>query len=331
MDKNTSIIELFRTFIIIRVVLIIGGLITFFGILIHVLEPANFPHFFDGIWWAIVTVFTVGYGDYVPKSNHGKTIAILLILSGTGFGAYYMAAFATELVNRQYAKQRGQATVSLTKHLIIVGWNERVKHVVSQYKTLYPNKDIVLIDETLPALPPDYSHLFFIKGAPIHDETMRRAGIATAQTIVITADKEKSEAEADTQSILTILTAKGLNERLHCIVEILTPHQIENAKRAGANDVVQANKLTSYALTASMLFPSSSSTFISLYNQITINKIQLIAPDTSQIGTTMRECRQQLLSQDILLLGIRRENHDYIHPAHPFSVQEGDFFIILKR
>ncbi len=51
--------------------------------------------------------------------------------------------------------------------MIIVGWNERAKHVVKQMHVLQPNLDIVLIDETLSLLPKPFHHLEFIKGAPI--------------------------------------------------------------------------------------------------------------------------------------------------------------------
>ena len=40
--------------------------------------------FSDGLWWAIVTVTTVGYGDIVPSSIFGKWLAIILMLVGIG-------------------------------------------------------------------------------------------------------------------------------------------------------------------------------------------------------------------------------------------------------
>lgn len=331
MNNNSLILERFRLSIIIRTTILLGSLIVIFGVTIHFLEPTIFPSIFDGIWWAIVTVFTVGYGDYVPRSTYARLLGILLILLGTGFGSYYMVSFATELISRQYTNQKGQATVSLTNHLIIVGWNERVKRVVSQYKILFPTKNIVLIDETLPTLPSDYSHLYFVKGCAHHDEVVERAGIKKAAMILITADKEKSEGDADVQSVLTVLTVKGLNPNIYCIVEMLTTHQIQNVKRAGADEVVQANKLTSFVMTASMIYPSSSETFISLCNQVTANKIQLIPmPDFSE-EMLFRQYGLQLMEQDTLLLGVQRGREIIIHPVHPFLLQEKDILIVINR
>ena len=48
----------------------------------------NVHNFFDSIWWAIVTMTTIGYGDIYPVTTGGRIVAILLIFSGIGaFGA----------------------------------------------------------------------------------------------------------------------------------------------------------------------------------------------------------------------------------------------------
>jgi voltage-gated potassium channel len=55
------------------------------GVLIHFTDKQNFPSIGDGLWWAVQTVTTVGYGDHVPTSTTGRLIAALVMIGGIGF------------------------------------------------------------------------------------------------------------------------------------------------------------------------------------------------------------------------------------------------------
>jgi voltage-gated potassium channel len=55
------------------------------GVLIHFTDKQNFPSIGDGLWWAVQTVTTVGYGDLVPTSTSGRLIAALVMIGGIGF------------------------------------------------------------------------------------------------------------------------------------------------------------------------------------------------------------------------------------------------------
>ncbi|TLS68187.1 ion transporter [Mariprofundus erugo] len=52
------------------------------GNLIYLLEPENITNAFEGCWWSLVTMTTVGYGDIVPHSAAGRILASVLIMIG---------------------------------------------------------------------------------------------------------------------------------------------------------------------------------------------------------------------------------------------------------
>lgn len=55
------------------------------GVLMRVTDPHTFPNVWLGLWWAIQTTTTVGYGDLVPESVAGRVIAAFVMLVGLGF------------------------------------------------------------------------------------------------------------------------------------------------------------------------------------------------------------------------------------------------------
>ena len=60
------------------------GIIFFFGFLFYISEP-DVKTYSDGLWWALVTITTVGYGDITPLTNLGRIIASALMIMGIGF------------------------------------------------------------------------------------------------------------------------------------------------------------------------------------------------------------------------------------------------------
>jgi voltage-gated potassium channel Kch len=74
--------------------------IAVFGIVEHLVEPKVFPTVWLGMWWALVTVTTVGYGDVVPVSTAGRIIASFLLLGGLAFLTVIIAMITGGFVAR---------------------------------------------------------------------------------------------------------------------------------------------------------------------------------------------------------------------------------------
>jgi voltage-gated potassium channel len=61
-------------------------------------EGSNIKNFGDGIWWAVTTVTTVGYGDRFPVSTEGRMLAVLLMLTGISLVGVITASVASWFV-----------------------------------------------------------------------------------------------------------------------------------------------------------------------------------------------------------------------------------------
>lgn len=63
-------------------------------------DPKDFPNVWRALWWAIVTVTTVGYGDITPHSVGGRLIAVVLMLLGIGFLSMLTATIAASFIQK---------------------------------------------------------------------------------------------------------------------------------------------------------------------------------------------------------------------------------------
>jgi len=83
-------------------IIFVGG----FGVFLaeHGHPGANITQFGDALWWAVVTVATVGYGDYYPVTVVGRIIAIIMMIMGVGIFALMVATFAKRRLQKAESK-----------------------------------------------------------------------------------------------------------------------------------------------------------------------------------------------------------------------------------
>ena len=69
-------------YIMVSIIFVSAGLIFYAE---HKINPGNFSNFFDGVYFSVVTLTTVGFGDIAPVSTYGKIITMCIIISGIVF------------------------------------------------------------------------------------------------------------------------------------------------------------------------------------------------------------------------------------------------------
>jgi voltage-gated potassium channel len=77
------------------------------GLLMTVIDRKGFPSVGSGLWWAVQTVTTVGYGDRVPETALGQALAAVVMLLGIGFVTVITASITGAFVARTRKEQEG--------------------------------------------------------------------------------------------------------------------------------------------------------------------------------------------------------------------------------
>ena len=78
------------------------------GVLMRLFDHDEYSNIWVGMWWALQTVTTVGYGDVTPKNPAGRIIATFAMLQGIAFLAITTAAITSTFVARA-SKERESA------------------------------------------------------------------------------------------------------------------------------------------------------------------------------------------------------------------------------
>jgi voltage-gated potassium channel len=82
------------------------------GVLVTIIDHKDFASVGDGIWWAIVTLGTVGYGDIVPTSTWGRVVGSVVIVVGVTFISFLTATVTSMFVSADQDERTAAETAS---------------------------------------------------------------------------------------------------------------------------------------------------------------------------------------------------------------------------
>ena len=80
--------------------------VVLFGVVEHLVDRETFPNVWLGMWWALQTVTTVGYGDVVPAHTEGMVIASFLLLGGLSLLAVVTGVVTSAFVTQAQEERR---------------------------------------------------------------------------------------------------------------------------------------------------------------------------------------------------------------------------------
>lgn len=266
----------------------------------------------DSVWLTVITLATIGYGDVVARTPEGRVFTIFLILFGLGAVAYGLQAtaafFLSPAVRDLRQRRRAQYDIDhLDHHYIICGAGKLVDEAIGtlletetlRRKSQRSYMDFFHTHETLIDLvvvvTPDLkfaAHLRengvrVIEGDPTNDDVLIHAGIAHASSMMVMLDN-------DTESLLTVLTARSINAHIDITAAALDDQLAIKMVRVGANGVIAHYDAAARFLNNATLRPVVNEFFYNILfthnSEITTIPLDL-AEDSPWIGQTLGSLR----------------------------------------
>ena len=95
-------------------------------------EESTIKDLADAFWWSVVTITSVGYGDYYPITSAGKTIGFIFLFGSFSMYAILIGQIASIMNNIRENRRLGHYGTNLKDHAVIIGWNSFGKTVTDQ-------------------------------------------------------------------------------------------------------------------------------------------------------------------------------------------------------
>ncbi len=139
-----------KKFELITLLMLVGFIIFIGGAVIYVFEyniNPNIQNFFDALYWSLITISTVGYGDISPVTNHGRILTMFLVLAGVAFISFatsiIASAFTEKLQEVKYQRIENEAH-KLDSFYLICGYSKITELVVNNLKK--DNEKFIIVD-----------------------------------------------------------------------------------------------------------------------------------------------------------------------------------------
>ncbi|ENN95992.1 TrkA-N domain-containing protein [Methanocaldococcus villosus KIN24-T80] len=192
---------------------------------------------FTSFYVSVITISTVGYGDFVPKTFLGRVVTIIYIFVGVGLVAYTLSNVASFLIEGHFKKifkmrKMIEKIKKLKDHYIVCGYGRLGRVVVDELKK--SNIPYVVIDineDVLKEAVEMDNDLICIVGDATLEETLEKANIRKAKGLI-------SVVGSDAENVFITLTAKSLNPNIFVVAKADKSSTLDKLIKAGADRAI---------------------------------------------------------------------------------------------
>ncbi|MEA2019686.1 MAG: NAD-binding protein [Campylobacterota bacterium] len=218
--------------------------VAFGSTIIFIFEGAginpNIGTFFDAIYWSVITISTVGFGDISPVTTEGRIATLFLVIVGLSVIAFFTSIVTTALSARLVAlkeeKVIGEAN-SLEEFIIICGYGRMGKVLVEEFIKI-KQKFIVIDNNDDMFTHAKYQNILSIKGDATDSAFLMSIGINKGASGIIALTNN------DAVNLSIILTARSQNPNINIIARANSENVKKKLYLAGANEVISSSEIS---------------------------------------------------------------------------------------
>ena len=290
------------------------------GLILQWLEPGDISKDDNPYWWAIVTMTTVGYGDFYPTTPAGRIFAVLIMFMGISLVSLLTASISSIFVARKIREGKGLEQLNLTHHLIMCGWNPNGERILDSIQHLSGGikRDLVLInemnEEDVTQLKNRYRkiRIHFVSGDFTQEEILNRASIIDADTVIVIPNTTGSEvATYDEQTIFATLTITTMDPNFRVIAYLLDRVNLTHIKRADADEVVVGDDFSAHIVASHVVDPGVPQIANQLMESNSNSRFKRVEIPSQFVGKSYDQLFDHFRKKDgSLLIGVFAEDEN---------------------
>jgi len=301
------------------------------AVLIYIAEANNensaIDTVFEAFYWSFVTLSTVGYGDFVPVTDLGRSVAMVIIVSGVA-----VLAFTTSIVVSAFTEQldtikeqKVVSDVSKMSHFYLVCGYSEVSSVVSKrlHKDGYPF--VILENNTERMMEAAKLKFPVIMADPSKKETYEMYGIDLHKQVISVLCLQDS----DIQTIYTALTIRSIHPQIPILSYL---HDGKNRKKlnlAGIDQIVYPQELIGVISKEFTGKPVAFDAIEVLRGQSSDITMEEILINTRILSTKKSIGELGIDISKLILLGIYKKGEFYFKPSENMALAEGDILVVI--
>jgi voltage-gated potassium channel len=314
---------------------ILGGLIALAilmaAVLMYVFEPTNpnIKTFLDSIYWAVITIATVGYGDIAPLTPEGRVLTIALVFSGLAVIAMLTSIITTGLAQKlEVVKDRKniESIEKLKEFVLIAGYGSMGEELAAKFAS--DNTGLVIIDS-------DPARIQKAQEAGYHAILGNATSITTLQSI--RADKKAKAiiclTHSDMVNLSIILAVRATKSKTTMIARAKDRKNESKILSAGASHVV-SNEFGAVALAEFVNHPIAYQAIAELlFDDINVIADEVIIPALANEEHELDLDELDVDGLGCILLAVHKEQEGdrlyFNKSSDGLKLQGGDTLIVI--
>ena len=290
------------------------------GFIIKYLESGSITEKESPFWWAIVTMTTVGYGDFSPSTPEGRLFAVFIMFAGIALVSLLTASISSIYVAKRIREDKGLEKVNFSGHIVLCGWNENAESIIDSLRNLSEKNSLHLIlvneihEDIVNHLRNKYKDidLYFVAGDFTSEEILKRASIEEAHTVIIipNIDDEKI-GSPDEKTIFATLTIKSMSSTVRVVAYLTHRENLTHIRRANVDEVVLSDDFGAYMLASHVMDPGIPQTTKGLLNASSDERLRRVDIPSQFVGRSFDDLFEYFRSTNgWILVGMYSEEEN---------------------